>query len=809
VIHRDLKPANIMVEGDTPVIMDFGIARSALQHVEGKAISSTQLSRSALLTGATMQGAVVGTVAYMSPEQAKGQPADQRSDIYAVGMIMRDMLVGMRDVENPTDALTELMERVAHAPKPVLEIDPAIPPHVDRIVTRCLQPDAAARYQNVGELLSDLNALDAQGVPLPKIRQLTKRFVGIAAGVVLVLLGVTWWLAQPPPEVVQPPNTSVLIADFENRAGESVFDGAVEQALGIAMEEASFITVYPRRDAVQAAAEIKPGSRLDERTARLVSAREGIKIILAGSIAQEGNAYTISVRALDPALDPAKSEPLAVESASFNSKDAVLTAIGPIASRLRDALGDTTPESARLAAAETVTASSLEAMGAYARAQELAATNKIPDALKTYESAIALDPRFGRAFAGMGVIYANTKQEDKARASYEQALKHVDRMTEREKFRTLGTYYLLVARNYEKAVENFESLVRLYPADDVGHANLALAYLHLGNLPRAVGEVKQTLDIYPKDFLSRYNYAMYSMYAGDFQTSAAEGARVLKESPLFVYAFIPIALSNAARGDVAAASEAYMRLEQVGQDGHSLASLGKADLEMYFGRMKQAVRILREGIAADEKGGNSGETAQKHVAMAEAYLALGQGRRAAEAATRAAALSSNESVLFPAARALILAGREDQAEKIATKLENMLQRQTVAYARLISGEIAIKKGRLAAGMEALREGQKRHDSWMSRFVNGRAYFEAGHFPEALAEFELCLKRRGEATDVFFYDTPTLRYFPPVYYWLARTQQQLGVTAEAKQNYDHFLALRAETDHPDPLAADARRRLKSP
>ena len=809
VIHRDLKPANIMIEGDTLVIMDFGIARSAVQQVEGNVMKGTMpLSRSALVTGATMQGAVVGTVAYMSPEQAKGQPADQRSDIYAVGMIMRDMLVGMRDVENPTDALNELMARVEHAPKPVLEIDPSIPPDVDRIVTRCLQPDAATRYQNVQQLLADLNKLDPQGKPLPKIRQLTKRLVGVAAGLVLALLVVTWWLAQPPPEVVQPPNTSLLIADFDNRANDPVFDGALEQALGIAMEEASFITVYPHRSAVQAAAEIKPGSRLDEQMARLISAREGIKIILAGSIGLEGSEYTVTVRALDPALDPAKSEPLAVESASVSSKSGVLAAVGSLASRLRDALGDTTPESARLAAAETVTASSLEAMGAYARAQELAAANRIPDALKTYESAIALDPRFGRAYAGMGVIYANIKQEDRARASYEQALKHVDRMTEREKFRTLGTYYLLVARNHEKAVENFENLVRLYPADDVGHANLALAYLHLGNLPKAVDEVRRTLEIYPKDFVSRYNYAMYSMYAGDFSTAAAEGARVLDENPSFAYAYLPIALSNLASGDIPASTEAISRLGQAGPDGQSLASLARADLELYFGLVKRAAGILREGIAADEKQGSTGETAQKHVALAEAYLALGQKGQAAGAASRAAALSSHEGVLFPAARVLVLSGREDQAEKIAATLENMLQRQTVAYARIIQGEIAIKRGRLAVGMEALREGQKRHDSWMSRFVSGRAYFDAGHFPEALAEFELCLKRRGEAADAFFRDTPTLRYFPPVYYWLARTQESLGVTAEAKKNYEQFLTLRADADTPDPLAADARRRLKS-
>jgi len=106
----------------------------------------------------------------------------------------------------------------------------------------------------------------------------------------------------------------------------------------------------------------------------------------------------------------------------------------------------------------------------------------------------------------------------------------------------------------------------------------------------------------------------------------------------------------------------------------------------------------------------------------------------------------------------------------------------------------------------LTESQKRYDSWFGRFVLGKTYAEAGHFPEALAELEACLKRRGEATDMLFFDRPTLRYLPPVYYWLARTQEALGVTAEARKNFEQFLDLRTDTDVPDPLAADARRRL---
>jgi eukaryotic-like serine/threonine-protein kinase len=810
VVHRDLKPANIMIAGDHLVIMDFGIARSVVQGMEGSKplVTHQPMSRSALVTGATLQGAIVGTVAYMSPEQAKGQPADARSDIYAVGMIMRDMLVGTRATEDPTDALTELMERVQHAPKPVKELDPSIPDAVDRLVTRCLQPEPAHRYQTVTDLLADLNTLDAEGKPIPKVRTLTRRTVlTVAAGVLGLVFG-TWWLSRPPPPEVQPPPMSVLIADFENKAGDTVFEGALEQALGIAIEGASFITAYPRRDAAQIAAQLKPGSRLDAGMSRLIAGREGIKVILAGTIARENGSYAITVKALDAALDPDQSEPLATETESVDSKDQVLGGIASVASRIRDALGDTTPKSERQAAAETFAAASLDAVRAFVRGQELNRSGKPREAIAAFEEAVRLDPGFGAAYLHMGSIYSNLKMEDKAKAYYENALKRLDRMSEREKYRTLGLYYLAVARNNEKAIENYEELVRLYPADNTGYANLAMAYLFVRNVAGAVNMGRKAIEIYPRNILQRTNYATYSMYSGDFQTATAEALRVLKVNPSYEWANLTLALSTLAQGDEKGAREAYSRLSSVSPLGASLANMGEADLEMHYGRHRAALKILEAGIASDEKHQLSTNQALKLVASAEARLALGERARAAAAAEKAAALEQQEVILFPAARVLIAAGQSEKAKSIAATLESGIQSQRRSYGRLLMGAVALQQKRYADAIDAMRAGLKLHDSWIAHEMLGEAYISAGHFAEALAEWERCLKRRGEATDVFFADTSTLRYLPPAYYWLGRTQEALGVAGEARSNYEQFLKLRAAADTPDPLAADARRRLKS-
>jgi tetratricopeptide (TPR) repeat protein len=231
-------------------------------------------------------------------------------------------------------------------------------------------------------------------------------------------------------------------------------------------------------------------------------------------------------------------------------------------------------------------------------------------------------------------------------------------------------------------------------------------------------------------------------------------------------------------------------------------------MDMYLGRQTRAASTLQEGVAADTKAKSSGRAAQKYVALAEASLGLGQAARAAAAATAAVKLSRHESILFPAARVLLHAGHDQQALQIAGDLEKLLQRQTTAYARLIAGEVAFERGRFADAIDAYRDAQKRRDSWFSRFLLGRAYVATGHFPEALAELELCVKRQGETADVFVYDMPTLRYLPPAYYWLARAQEGTGVTTQARQNYDHFLKLRSEADPADPLAADAQKRLRS-
>jgi tetratricopeptide (TPR) repeat protein len=248
-------------------------------------------------------------------------------------------------------------------------------------------------------------------------------------------------------------------------------------------------------------------------------------------------------------------------------------------------------------------------------------------------------------------------------------------------------------------------------------------------------------------------------------------------------------------------------MAHMGDAGASLAAMAGADIAMYEGRYRDALGALRAGVAIDDKAGDTGSAALKYIALAESNLALGFQPQAVDAAQKATTLTRQGGPLFRAAMVLLEVGREDAARSIQASLDGMLQTQSRSYAKLIEGAVALRHKEIGAAIDAFTDAQKRYNSWFSRYMLGTAYIAAGpdHLAEALQEFDLCIKRRGETTDVFIADTPTLRYLPPAYYWLARAQEGTGQGAAAKANYERFLELRGAASPPDPLAADARLR----
>jgi len=788
VIHRDLKPHNIMLDKTGRVyVMDFGIARSAY------------------LPGMTQTGALIGTPEYMSPEQARGEKLTAQSDLFSLGVIFYELLTGQSPY--PGDApLATLWKRLQEKPKPPTEVDPAIPKPLNDIVMRALEIEPEDRWASAREMAQQLEiwlgpSAESSTIFLPATR--TAAYWKWASGglaVLLVASVVAFRLYNAKPKPAHPP-VSVLVADFTNHTGDPIFEDTLEPMFNVALEGASFINAYNRGSARKFAQKLPhPTDKLDEQAARLVAVSQGIGVVVIGELGRRGEKYSLSATA----LDAVSGNVIAEKEVTAANKDEVLLTIPKLAAPIRKALGDTTPESVQVEKARgALTAGSLEAVHQYGVGIDQLNAGNMEEAVRSFSNAVALDPNFARAYGSMAAANGNLGKTQDAETDVKLAMQHLDRLTDRERYRMRGAYYYTI-ENWPKCVEELGELVSQFPADNFGQIDLAGCYLGLRNIPKAVAAARRAVEIVPKGVLQRTILSFYSSYAGDFHTGEQEAQAALALNPASEVSYMALAEAQLGQGRLSQATETYHKVERLSATGASIAASGLADVASFEGRYADAMRILERGAAADLAAKNPDNAAEKFAGLAHIQLLRGQKGPAVASANKASTMSQVVPVRVLAAQTFVEAGEIAKAQKLASGLASELLPEPQAFAKIIEGDLLLKRGDAPSAAKALTDANNLLDTWLGHYELGRAYLDAGLFVEADSEFDRCATRRGEALEIFMDNVPTFAYFPPVYYLQGRAREGLKSPGYA-ESYRAYLSIRGQANE-DPLLPEIRKRL---
>ena len=788
IIHRDLKPANIKVRADGTVkILDYGLAK-AMEPAAGSS-SSVSMTLTIATPAMTQAGMILGTPGYMSPEQARGKEVDKRADIWAFGCVLYEMLTARSPFagETVSDTIAKILER-----EPDWQALPSsTPAKIRDLLRRCLEKQQPRRLQDIADARVELEeartALNGR-----------RRLIGlpvVAAGLALavtILAGAWWYAWRSIPPVPHEP-VSVLIADLENRTGDPTFDHTLESVLKLALEGAGFISAYDRTGVRSLGAQAP--DQLDERTAMAIAVRLGVGVVISGVVDRQTNDYVLTVKATETVT----GNVVANATNRASSKDQVMAAVTNLVTAVRTALGDTTSKS-KIFSRDTLSATSLDVVRQYAVATQALSEAKYDEALHGFSRAVQLDPTFGMGYQGLALVSRNLDRPQDAEKYIKEALRHVDTMTERERYRARGFFYRLTG-DYPACVKEYGDLIARYAADVAAHNQLALCSTFLRQMSTAVEEMRRAVKIVPKSAILRINLALYESYSGDFDAGDRE-ARAVQEPRVF--GVLALAFAQLGQGRFSEASATYQKLATLGPQGASYAASGLGDLAVYEGRFANGVQILEDGAAADSKGNSPDRAAAKYTSLAYIHVLQGQKALAIAAAEKALTNSKTVRTRFLSARSLVDAGELARARTIAAGLASELQAEPRAHGRIIEGLALLKSGDPRSAIAVLNDANALLDTWIGHFDLGRVYFEAGQFAQADSEFDRCIKRRGEALAVFLDEVPTFGYFPPIYYYQGRAREGLN-SAGFADSYLTYLTFRGKSTE-DPLVPEVRRRV---